>query len=221
MTEITQTPDVPAFSFTSAVTLCVDFKNPQSYFAKDPSHTLESDFDLRIDWQPMLVPAMTRPPTRVADENRGTQHRRMRGEYYEKDLQRYARVRGLTLKNIYRNPDSTTAGAGLLWAKRFSADIVRGYVDRVFDRYWSELLDLEDPLAIGHLLDELGAEGNKFVEYARDEGGFELRELQGALRAAGLFNVPGYVVQGEIFYGRQHLPMIRWLLAGRPGKGPI
>ncbi|MCZ6641938.1 MAG: DsbA family protein [Gammaproteobacteria bacterium] len=221
MAEGTQTPDAPAFSFTSAVTVCVDFKNPHSYFAKGPSYELESDFDLRIDWQPLLVAPMTRPTTRVVDETRGTRHRRMRAEYYERDLQRYARVRGLTVKKLYRNPDSTTAGAGLLWVKRFPDDIVRGYIDRVFERYWGELLDIEDPSAIGRLLDEIGGEGDNFVEYAKSEGVIELQKRQAALRAAGLFNVPGYVVRGEIFYGRQHLPMIRWLLADRGGTGPI
>lgn len=221
MTEDTQTQEVPAFVFQSVVTLCVDFKNPQSYLAKDLSYELENEFDLRIDWQPLLVPPMTQPRPQAAGEDRGTQHRRMRAEYNERDLKRYARVRGLTVENIYRNPDSTIAGVGLLWVKRFSEDIVRGYVDGVFDHYWSEVLNIGDPLAIGRLLDEIGAEGEGFVEYARSEGVVELRERQAALRSAGLFNVPGYVVQGEIFYGRQHLPMIRWLLSGRTGNGPI
>jgi hypothetical protein len=29
------------------------------------------------------------------------------------------------------------------------------------------------------------------------------------------------VVGDEYFIGRQHLAMIRWLLADRPGRGPI
>ena len=91
MAEGTQTLDVPAFSFTSAITLCVDFKNPHSYFAKGSSYELESDFDLHIDWQPLLVAPMTRPTTRVVDENRGIRHRRMRAEYYEKPSERRRR----------------------------------------------------------------------------------------------------------------------------------
>ena len=221
MAENAPTSDVPAFSFTSPVTLCVDFKNPQSYFAKDPSYELADELGLHIDWQPLLVPAMTRPKPEADNEDRGTQHRRRRAEYYEKDLKRYAGVRGLTLDNVYRNPDSTTAGVGLLWVKRFSEDIIRAYIDGVFDRYWCDVLNIESPLAIGSLLDEIGADGAGFIDYAAGEGVSQLQSRQAALRGAGVFNVPGYVVQGEIFFGRQHLPMIRWLLSGRAGNGPI
>ena len=41
------------------------------------------------------------------------------------------------------------------------------------------------------------------------------------LRSAGLFQVPAYVVEDEVFYGRQHLPMIGWILDGRSGPVPI
>jgi 2-hydroxychromene-2-carboxylate isomerase len=41
------------------------------------------------------------------------------------------------------------------------------------------------------------------------------------LHEAGLFNVPGYVVDEEIYFGRQHLAMIRWLLTDKQGHPPI
>jgi 2-hydroxychromene-2-carboxylate isomerase len=41
------------------------------------------------------------------------------------------------------------------------------------------------------------------------------------LQERGLFQVPAYLVEEEVFYGRQHLPMIRWILAGRSGPIPI
>ena len=44
--------------------------------------------------------------------------------------------------------------------------------------------------------------------------------MQEAVFAAGIFGVPGYVVAGEYFWGREHLPMVRWLLLGRQGPAP-
>ena len=32
---------------------------------------------------------------------------------------------------------------------------------------------------------------------------------------------PAYFVDDEFFWGGQHLDMIRWILAGREGRGPI
>ena len=40
----------------------------------------------------------------------------------------------------------------------------------------------------------------------------------GCLR--GIYNVPTYLVDGQQFTGRQHLPMIRWL-TGSEGRGPL
>ena len=49
----------------------------------------------------------------------------------------------------------------------------------------------------------------------------EFAALQERLVAAGLFNAPAYLVGEEVFFGRAHLPMIRWLLTDRAGPPPI
>jgi len=36
---------------------------------------------------------------------------------------------------------------------------------------------------------------------------------------AGYYGVPTYVIDGEVYFGRQHLPRIRWHLTGC--KGPL
>ena len=41
------------------------------------------------------------------------------------------------------------------------------------------------------------------------------------LAEAGVGGVPAYLTCGEVFLGRQHLPMIRWLLEGEKGPVPI
>jgi hypothetical protein len=46
-------------------------------------------------------------------------------------------------------------------------------------------------------------------------------ELAALLRDRGVSGVPCYLVEDEVFLGRQHLPMIRWILGGRRGPGPI
>src|SRR5262249_19140101 len=44
--------------------------------------------------------------------------------------------------------------------------------------------------------------------------------IQQAAFEAGIFGVPTYVVGGEILFGREHLPRIRWILSGRSGPPP-
>ena len=48
-------------SFDAKLTVCIDFKSPQAYLAKDPTYALADELDLEIDWLPLLVAQMTRP----------------------------------------------------------------------------------------------------------------------------------------------------------------
>lgn len=209
------------YSFDAQLSVCIDFKSPESYLAKDPTYALADELQLAIDWLPLVVAPATEPKAVAADDDRGTRHRRMRAQYFERDIQRYARHRGLEIRDIYRSSDSSMAAIGLLWVKNASRARLRDYIDRVFERFWKHELDIEDAASIAGILEEIGVEAEGFGEHLMGEGKDALEQVQGALRTAGLFNVPGYVVDGEIFFGRQHLPMIRWLLTGEQGDPPI
>ena len=70
-------------------------------------------------------------------------------------------------------------------------------------------LDIEDPDAIRAVLVEAGADIDGLPAYLAAEGGQELEGICRAADAMGVFGVPTFVVDGEIFWGREHLPEIR------------
>jgi 2-hydroxychromene-2-carboxylate isomerase len=37
---------------------------------------------------------------------------------------------------------------------------------------------------------------------------------------AGMYGVPTYVLEDGVFFGREHLPYIRWALTGKRGAAP-
>ena len=37
----------------------------------------------------------------------------------------------------------------------------------------------------------------------------------------GLLSAPAFVLEEEIFHGREHLPLIRWMLEGSGGTPPV
>jgi 2-hydroxychromene-2-carboxylate isomerase len=45
--------------------------------------------------------------------------------------------------------------------------------------------------------------------------------VRAELEAAAVWNVPAFLVGGELFIGRKHLPMVEWLATGRTGPPPI
>lgn len=205
--------EVAPYRFTAPLSVALDVKSPHAFLAVDPTYALVDELGVEVEWIPVVAPPLRVPPP---GQDRGSRHRRARAAYREGDLQRYAEVRGLTLRNIYRAPDSTLASMGLLAARAHSEAATRRYLDSVFEGYWREALDIEDEAAIGQVLAESGVDPRGFVCDRR-----EFAALQGSLRAAGVFDTPAYVVEGEFFLGRAHLPMIRWILRGRVDPAPI
>lgn len=205
-----------------ALTVAVDFGQPQSHLAVEPTLELARELGVRVDWQPFLVAPLARPAVAEPGEARGAAHLRLRARYVEDDLRRYAADRGVCLGDVYRSEDSSVAARGLLFLQsgaldEMELDVVDVYVQRVFESYGNETLHLGDTEAIRSLLHDMGT-GAGFDPEAWSG---ELDRAQSRLRDAGVIGAPTYLVGDELFLGRQHLPMIRWIWKGRSGPLPI
>jgi 2-hydroxychromene-2-carboxylate isomerase len=129
------------------------------------------------------------------------------------DCRREANLRGLTIRGTRKIWDSSLANIGLLYAK--AQGVLRGYHDRVFERFWRRELDIEDVKVLAALLDECGADGSRFPDFAAAEGRKQLAAVQLEAEAAGVFGVPSFLLEdGDLYWGREHLPRIKELLQG-------
>jgi 2-hydroxychromene-2-carboxylate isomerase len=194
----------------SRLSVAIDFKSPQAYLAIAPTCAMADQLGIEVDWLSMVTSPASAPPT---GNDRGSRHRRIRAEYLEGDVARYATARCLEIRGFHRHRDSTLAAIGLLWTKRQSPSLARACVERVFERYGHEVLDLADENAIRGVLAEIGTSVSGFEAFAKDEGRAELARVQTELRDAGVFDVPAYLLNDEVYLGRQHLPRIRSLLS--------
>jgi len=201
-----------------AIAVCIDFKSPHAWLALAGTRALETRLGVAFDWRPFVVPALTPPPAARAGEDRGTRHRRMRAEYLARDLARYAASAGLALGDPYRNPNTKLASMGLLWLRERAPSSARDYVARVFELLWNENADIADP---GTIEAALGVDARGFRDWSTGPGPDALAAHQRELVEAGVWSVPTYLVDGEPFLGRQHLPMVEWLATGRTGPAPI
>ncbi len=204
---------------TRVVTIYTDYKSPYAYLAKDLTYELARDFPVRLDWLPYVLDipsflgsARLDAAGQVIEENRNA-HQWRRVKYSYMDCRRQARKRGLVIRGPQKIWDSTLAAAGLLYAKRQGDEVLRGYSDRVFERFWKRELDIEDPAVIAAVLAEAGADAAGFAAYAAEEGPGEVDRISRAAEAQGIFGVPTFVIDGEQFWGREHLPDIREMLA--------
>ena len=191
------------------LTVAIDFKSPQAYLAIGPTCALADELGITIDWQPLIVTPSKTPAAPSSGEDRGARHRRFRADYLDRDIARYAADRGLAIGGLRRRTDSTLAAIGLLWVQRQGPALARTYIERVFERYWHEALDIEDERSIRALLTEIDAPVSGFEAFVEGDGGTKLARIQSELRDMGVFEVPTYILNDDTFLGRQHLPLIR------------
>jgi 2-hydroxychromene-2-carboxylate isomerase len=204
----------------------IDYKSPYAYLAKDPTYALAERLGIDIDWRPLTLDIPSYLGSARLDErgkvveSQRTPQQWSGVKYAYSDARRYASLRGITVRGTTKIWDSSLAGIGMQWAKEQSHAVLRGYTDRVYERFWKRALDIEDVAMIEAVLREAGADVAGFAQYATGEGRALHDVMQQQIFAAGIFGVPSYVVAGELFFGREHLPMVRWLLTGSHGPAP-
>lgn len=205
---------------TPIVKVYSDYKSPYAYLAKDLVYGLERDTGCAIDWLPYtldipayLGSARLDETGAIAEESRNA-HQWRRVKYSYMDCRREANLRGLTIRGTRKIWDSSLANVGLLYAK--SHGVLRPYHDRTFERFWRRDLDIENVAVVAALLDECGADGSAFAAYAAGEGRQLLRQVQDEAEAAGVFGVTSFLLaDGDLYWGREHIPRLRELLLTR------
>jgi len=198
-----------------------DYKSPYAYLAKDLTYELERDTGVRLDWLPYtldipayLGSAKVDARGAVIEASRNA-HQWRRVKYSYMDCRREANRRGLTLRGTQKIFDSSLANIGMLYAKQHG--VFRSYHDRVFERFWKRELDIEKPAVLAAVLAECGADVAAFPAFLEGEGRRLLHHIQLDAEAAGVFGVPTFLLEdGELYWGREHLPRIRELLRTRP-----
>lgn len=206
----------------TGITVLFDFKNPQSYLALAPTLTLISDADTIADWQPLVTAPLAQAVEPDADSERGVWHRWHRARYRIMDLRRYAEAQGLPATcfaddRLFSGREGRVAAAAW-WQHRTHRDAL-ALLKALSHAAWHEALDLDDVAQVGAAVASVLGNDGGFAEDP-DTAMAALAVQQEALAARGLFDVPGYVVGEEVFYGRQHLPMVRWHLDGAAGTAP-
>lgn len=185
------------------ITLYTDYKSPYAYVAKAGAYALEEAFDVEVDWLPYTLDI----PSYLGDVDDRDPHQWRRVRYSYMDARRFANIQGLTLYGPKKIYDTRLAGIGLLFAKE--QGVFRAYNDLVFDRFWKRDLNIESNDAIAGVLADAGADAADFLAYAEGAGGALHDRLRAEAEEAGIFGVPMFVVDGELYWGSDRLPLLR------------
>ncbi len=204
----------------------LDFKSPYAYLAIEPTRELEQELGVQFDWRPFVLDipsylgsARLGKAGNVVEQSRS--HAQWSGvKYAYYDCRRYANLRNLTIRGTEKIWDTNLVATAMLWLKNYGYDTQQQFIDLVFQPFWKRELDVENSAVILHLLDQVGANGSAFNDWAHDEGAALSTQLQTSAFSAGIFGVPTYVVGTELYFGREHLPRIRWQLSNQAGNSP-
>jgi 2-hydroxychromene-2-carboxylate isomerase len=196
-----------------------DYKSPYAYLAQEETFHLQDEYDVEIEWLPYtldipsyLGSAEVNDAGQVLRESRNAhQWRRVRYSYM--DCRREATRHGLVIRGPRKIFDSSIAHIGMLYARR-QGDF-RPYHNLVYERFWKRELNIENPLVIQAVLEEVRIPAAGFLAYLQGEGRQEHDRLRQAAEQLGVFGVPSYVVNGELFWGAERIPRIRERLTPR------
>ncbi|MED5575633.1 MAG: DsbA family protein, partial [Pseudomonadota bacterium] len=74
-------------------------------------------------------------------------------------------------------------------------------------------LDIEDPTVIAAVLSEAGANVSGFEVFLAGEGVAELEHIMDDAHERGVFGVPSFIIDGQLYWGSENLPFVREHLA--------
>jgi len=204
----------------------LDVKSPYAFVSVKPTLALEQELGLQFDWRPYTldIPSYlgsARKEKGKVVESSGRSPKIWNAiRYAYMDARRYAELQGYTLKGTDKIWDSSLANMGILFVNLHFRDRIPDYLEAVFPPFWRRELDIEDINVIKDCLKTAGVDSSDFQTFVSRAGKQMHDHILDHRFEAGIYGVPTYVLGNDVFFGREHLPYIRWVLSGKQGQAP-
>jgi 2-hydroxychromene-2-carboxylate isomerase len=191
-------------------------QSPWAYIGHQPFLDVAKTYGVKVNHKPVLLidlfsetgglPLMKRHPVRQ--------------RYRLVELQRWRDKRGLKfhLQPPYF-PFNARLADGLVIATIEAGHDPDPLLRRAFAAVWEDQLNLADPATLTKLADDAGLPGRQLVERSGSDeiGAIYEQNHQDAL-AADVFGSPGYVLDGEVFWGQDRIELLADAL--KSGRAP-
>jgi 2-hydroxychromene-2-carboxylate isomerase len=181
------------------ITAYIDFKSLDCFLAISQILKLAADCRTPVSWQPYRSKERALP-TQVASESVTQTHHRVRRESERRLQQHYAELRGL---NIDPSRGQIDTSAALGWLASVEGD-TSSFVSRLFAAHWIDHADINDPTLLEELTTHCGL--------TRIRSAVDLDSIEREAEEKGLFDAPTFFIEGQMFMGRAHIPLMRQLL---------
>jgi 2-hydroxychromene-2-carboxylate isomerase len=198
-----------------ALTAYVDLKSPYAYLALAPARALCARHGIALDWLPYVLDipsylgsARLDPATGAVLESARTESQWRKVRYAYMDVRRQANRAGLVIRGTQKIWNTELAAIALLYAKERAPARADAFLDATFAPFWRRELDAESEAVLAEKLREAGVDATGFGAFAAGDGRARLAASMAEAHERGVFGVPSFLWNGELFWGREHLPAI-------------
>jgi 2-hydroxychromene-2-carboxylate isomerase len=187
---------------------CFDYISPYAYLASTQLRELAARHDVEVELVPVLFAAML-----ASTGSRGPAEIPARQAYLVHDVTRLARALRVPLAPPATHPFNPLAALRATHA--VDGEDRWRLVDALYRAAWVEARRVDDPQVVAAVGAEQGLDGAALLARAASD------EVKAALRAAtdaaihqGAFGVPTMIVDDQLYWGVDSLPLLERYLAG-------
>lgn len=185
-----------------------NFRSPYCYIASKSLFDLFDKYDISMDWRPLGGWSGRSAPERA----------KIKIPLVRQDMRRITQRMAIPMNPPPPTTDPTKAGAASLYAQ--SQDKLREYVVEMMRAEWAQGLDIGDDAVIASVATLVGLDEQSTLDASRDVQ--NLKKLDDNAQFGekqGVFGVPTFIVDDEIFWGSDRLDYLeehlRWLRLSR------
>ena len=192
------------------------FNSPWAYIGHKPVMEIAKTYGLKVNFKPVLL-------VELFSETGGLplpKRHPVRQRYRMVELQRWRDKRGLTFHLQPKNwPFSPRLADGVVIAALEAGHDPASFMQLVYAGVWEDEFNLADPATLVKLADDSGLPGKRLVERSgSDEIGAAYEKNRQDALAADVFGSPGYVLDGEVFWGQDRIELLADAL--KSGRAP-
>lgn len=192
-----------------------DFISPYAYLAWARLHDFAARHSLDLELEPVLFAALLN-----AWGHKGPAEIPPKRTFTFKHVVRLAAEQGMPLRPPPAHPFNPLLGLRLA-ALDLPAVQQRTIIDVLYARVWAMGESITDPLSVAEALSNAGLDGPALVEDASSEPAkVRLKAFTAGALERGVFGVPTYEIDGELFWGQDSIPHIERFLRGEDPARP-
>ncbi|HIE88767.1 MAG TPA: hypothetical protein EYP91_18410 [Gammaproteobacteria bacterium] len=210
------------------MTIYINFAELPSWLMLAPLKNLCAEVEVHLAWKPMLssLGNVAGSNLKPGADDPLASYKARRADARHKDAkrenERMCGMLGIKPGQGERKINPLYLSLGMAWLTNQGAELQQylSYVETAFLKTFRDGADVESLSSLKVVLEESGFRTAGLDHFVENEAP-DLEAAGEEIMDSGVFNAPAFVVDGEIFHGREHLPLIQWMLAGKQGLPPV